>query len=1349
MRRRRPRAIFLAALCVAAGVTCSDRNATSPSSGLLSRIGFAPALTAAATEIYRNLVAFGLDLDDVRLQLKRQNGEIVKDTIIALGAEQDEVRIELTIQLRSAEEHLLAVVELRGGTEVLFAGSQEIIARPGPSGRDTPPVEVTYVGPGATAALLAVTPSDSAIFTTDSIDFVATALDASEQSVPVVAVAWSVENPSLGTISPSGRFKPSQTRGETNVTAKLPTGLTASAHVSIAPLPTQVSVVSGASQIGTVGSALAQPVVVEVRAADNLPVPGVQVAFAVSGGGSSLSASSATTDATGRASTLPTLGTAVGQNTISVTAANVPAITVSATGKAGKATKLSILQQPSASAITGVPLAVQPKLKLLDVYGNVVRAAGVAVHATPTMTSGSQLGGSVTALTDATGVAVFTDLALTGPSGTTALVFAQDTLGSATSTNITVGLGAPAALVLNGSATLNGVAGASLAGAPSLIVKDSAGNHVPGVSVRLTVTGSGATLYDETHPTDAAGNVSLGVIPVPTVAGSYQITAASGSLTGSPIQVALSAVHADASKLAFITQPTGTAGVTGGLLTPIVVELRDPFGNRVTTGATSQETITLSLAGGTTGAVLGPSPSAVTQTALNGRATFNVSVDLAGTGYTLGASAGATITSITSSPFDITSSGSARLLVVSGGEQGVLPGNALPDSIVVRAFDGSQNPMAFTTVTFTIDSGGGTLNDLPSPVQVTTDANGMAGVAWTVATGEHLLTASMSGASEKVRAYVADRLVMVTEPSIDPQSGITLVRQPQVRFTDAVGRLIRAGQQFVQAQLLRADLGPASGNLQFSAASTDADGVATFTQLSITGSVSEPVLLRFLHNKNGENPAIAAVLSDTITLRPGLASVIAVEGSTDRHRVDPAGSISLRFRVTDGINLVSSEPVDVSMIQGAASCAASSVVTSDAFGIATVDVTAGSAFTSCRALVQLRRSVPNGDPVSWQNVYAVAPTVPLWVGGTDKDPDPWGWSVRGNWHGGLEPVGQGFVFIPGAVDFWPRVDAALMLESLDIEKGATVDLKGNVLTVSGSLVGGGWLTNTGAVLLTATRDGTLRAQVDGPVRIGEKDKTACAPGDRAYTVASIFTAGSLELNCGLEIDGGAIVTVLGDLVVQSAGGSFTQNSGATSVGRDATFISGDSRLVSETFSVAGKLSVGPNARFDQQKGAITVDGDASFDGRSDFSEGFLVVKGSLLHNGDGDNRRFVASNNHVTQLGADKEDKTITWNVPVENRTSRLGRLVIQDRTPTGYRFTNADERLAIVDLDDLFVATGAQLSVPNFFTINAGGIPGLGVRVDKDGRFMNEGQVIVLNGDQCGELIKGLIPAPFSCVTK
>lgn len=87
---------------------------------------------------------------------------------------------------------------------------------------------------------------------------------------------------------------------------------------------TQLVMASGNNQTGQVGAALANPFVVEARGANNNPVPGVSVTFAINSGGGSLSNSqSQLTGANGRASVTLTLGTTPGGNTVTAASAGL------------------------------------------------------------------------------------------------------------------------------------------------------------------------------------------------------------------------------------------------------------------------------------------------------------------------------------------------------------------------------------------------------------------------------------------------------------------------------------------------------------------------------------------------------------------------------------------------------------------------------------------------------------------------------------------------------------------------------------------------------------------------------------------------------------------------------------------------------------------------------------------------------------------------------------------------------------------------------------------------------------------------------------------------------------------
>ena len=86
---------------------------------------------------------------------------------------------------------------------------------------------------------------------------------------------------------------------------------------------TTVVEVSGDDQSSQVSTALDAPFVVEVRDQNGDALSGVTVAFAVTAGGGTLSASSVTTDSSGQAESTLTLGSTVGTNTVTANAYRV------------------------------------------------------------------------------------------------------------------------------------------------------------------------------------------------------------------------------------------------------------------------------------------------------------------------------------------------------------------------------------------------------------------------------------------------------------------------------------------------------------------------------------------------------------------------------------------------------------------------------------------------------------------------------------------------------------------------------------------------------------------------------------------------------------------------------------------------------------------------------------------------------------------------------------------------------------------------------------------------------------------------------------------------------------------
>ena len=90
------------------------------------------------------------------------------------------------------------------------------------------------------------------------------------------------------------------------------------------PSPNSIAVVAGTNnQVGAAGAALAESLAVIVKDQSGAPLAGVNVTFAVTAGGGSVSPTSRVTDASGIAKTRRTLGPNAGTQTVSATAGSL------------------------------------------------------------------------------------------------------------------------------------------------------------------------------------------------------------------------------------------------------------------------------------------------------------------------------------------------------------------------------------------------------------------------------------------------------------------------------------------------------------------------------------------------------------------------------------------------------------------------------------------------------------------------------------------------------------------------------------------------------------------------------------------------------------------------------------------------------------------------------------------------------------------------------------------------------------------------------------------------------------------------------------------------------------------
>jgi len=157
---------------------------------------------------------------------------------------------------------------------------------------------------------------------------IATAWDATGHSLSGRAVTWTSSNAAVATVSSSGLVTAAGL-GTATITATSET-VPGSAILTVAAggAPARMTAVSALSQTAGPGAPVVQPPAVVVQDPTGVPLPGVNVAFAVTSGGGAVGGSAAVTGADGVArATSWTLGGAGGQS-VRATTPVLPAATV-------------------------------------------------------------------------------------------------------------------------------------------------------------------------------------------------------------------------------------------------------------------------------------------------------------------------------------------------------------------------------------------------------------------------------------------------------------------------------------------------------------------------------------------------------------------------------------------------------------------------------------------------------------------------------------------------------------------------------------------------------------------------------------------------------------------------------------------------------------------------------------------------------------------------------------------------------------------------------------------------------------------------------------------------------------
>ncbi len=683
----------------------------------------------------------------------------------------------------------------------------------------------------------------------------------------------------------------------------------------VADAPSGVTVVAGADQTATAGSAVATPPAVRVTDSAGNPVVDVAVTFAAATGGGSVVGGATRTDANGVATVGSwTLGTAAGPNTLVATVQGGPAATVAATGLPGAAASISVRAGDGGTAVVATTRALEAKV--VDAHGNgvpgvavswAVASGGGSLSAAGSTTDGSGVASVVWTFGGATGAQSATASA-TGLAGSP-LTFAASTTPAA-ATQLT--------LATQPSGTAR--SGIALAAQPVVQLRDAFGNAAPQAGVAVTAaiaTGGGTLGGTATASTDAAGVATFTDLAISGTVGQRTLSFSATGLTG----VASGAVDVAAGTAASLAASAGdgqTAVAGSAVATAPSVRVTDASGNPVP--GVSVAFAVASGGGSVTGATAASDASGIAAVG----------------SWTLGTTAGAntltaSATGLTPVTFSATgTAGAAAAISVRSGDGGSAQVGTTR-VLEARVVDANGNPVQAHAVAWAVATGGGSLS-APSSA---TDAAGVATVTWTfgITAGAQSATASSAGLAGSPLAFTAattpapaSRLAVATQPSSSARSGIVFATQPAVQLQDAFGNAVAQGGVAVTAAVAGGTLGGTA------VVSTDGAGLATFAGLSISGTTGAYTL--------GFSAAgLTDAASVAVSLAPGnpAALVVATQpSSTARSGIAFAAQPSVQLQDASG-NAVGQAgvAVTVSIASGGGTLGGAASAATDAGGRAT------------------------------------------------------------------------------------------------------------------------------------------------------------------------------------------------------------------------------------------------------------------------------------------------------------------------------------------------------------------------------------------------------------------------------
>jgi outer membrane protein assembly factor BamB len=363
-----------------------------------------------------------------------------------------------------------------------------------------------------------------------------------------------------------------------------------------------------------------------------------------------------------------------------------------ASGAPGPAAKLAFVTGPS-NTVAGNPITPAVTVAVEDASGNIEtsdNATQVSLAIGTNPAGGNLSGGS--AVTVASGIATFSGVSINAPgTGYTLKASSTPSYTAATSAafNIT-GVGPPAKLAFVKGPS-NAAAGNAISPAVTVAVEDANGNietsdNATQVSLVIGTNPAGGNLSGGAAVTVASGIATFSGLSINAVGTGYTLKASSTPSYAAATSAAFNITTGAPAKLAFVKGPSNAAA--GNAISPAVtVAVEDANGNIETSDNATQ----VSLAIGTNPAG-GTLSGGAAVTVASGIATFSgLSIDTAGTGYTLTASSTPSYTAATSAAFNITGVGPPAKLAFVQGPSNAATGKAITPVVTVAVEDANGN----------------------------------------------------------------------------------------------------------------------------------------------------------------------------------------------------------------------------------------------------------------------------------------------------------------------------------------------------------------------------------------------------------------------------------------------------------------------------------------------------------------------------------------------------------------------------------------------------------------------------------------------------------------------------------